>query len=620
MADLKRPKGDDYVPFFNALLMDVERLSGLDMERDSLELERRANKEGLSFLTKTLPAYYKHVLQCVEQGHFTPICGFKHHRKGPLPLFLGGLVGGLFADDGSLRLDRESYYLGLIGQVCTFMYKCEFPYTPEQESQRLNKFLEVESELPESLGRLSDKAETILLNAIELGAHILRDFEVTELPKHGPGAVADGVKAGEKFDFHFSERIEEVFPFDDWFSNYRIDWTGAGDPYGSGFVAIYGGLLEVLAGKKDIDWDVCPARGIFVNKDSRGPRYISCEPKEHMWLQQAVGQSLMRHLEKHTYTRGHLNFSDQSINGSHALNSSISGEYATIDLEDASDRVSLAVVRALLPSNLVRLLEACRSSSAILPNKVEVSLKKFAPMGSACCFPIESLVFYLLSTACVSYLRGWDFQRASSKVYVYGDDIIIPTYAYNLLNEVFPEFYLVINKNKSYSKGPFRESCGVDAIDGVDVSTVKLRRPMPTSKHDTSTLISWVDTSNQLFYAGFWVTADKLANHLRNLAPLPYVPFQSGIYGITGYQSALQTTGRKIKWDKHLHVPKVKMRRLKALTYNWSLEEAPGAATLHSLVKGAPVWDIMGRSDVSTLTSDTKSSKRLSLHYSWILL
>jgi hypothetical protein len=645
MADLKRPKGDDYVPFFMSLLMDVERLTGLNMALDAREIERRVKNEGLSFLTKTLPAFYKHVLYCVEQDHFSPILGFKHQRSGPLPLFLGGLVCGLFADDGSLRLERESSYLGYIGQICTFMYKCEFPYTPEQESQRLSKFKEVESELPETLGRLSDKAETILMNAIELARLIFSDFAITEMPKHGPGAVADMAKAGEKYDFIFSERIEETFPFDEWFGTFRTtlesEWVSSvcttghadrcelcaqatlGGCVKSAFPdeKVDGGLLAVLEAieleehEKPLQ-DICPARGIFVNKDSRGPRYISCEPKEHMWLQQAVGRSLMRHFERCPYTRGHVNFSDQRVNGSLARRASSDRELATVDLEDASDRVSLAVVRALLPSNVVRLLEACRSNSAILPNGELLELKKFAPMGSACCFPIESIVFYMLSVACVCYLKGWDFLEASRDVYVYGDDIILPCYAYSTVLEVFPEFFLAINDKKSYTRGPFRESCGVDAIDGIDVSTVKLRKPVPRGKDDTSTLISWAETSNLLFYAGFWVTADLIAAYLRQFGPLPYVPYQSGIYGITGFSPVLQVEGRKLKWDRNIQRLRVKVRRLKALTSDWSKNVSPSASTLHTLVKGYSDWSIVGRDDVSTMISD-RGEGRLTLHHTW---
>ena len=624
MADLKRPKEYDYVLIFKSLLSDVERLTGLDMSRDWIEIESRGKHEGLSFLTKTLPAFYKHVLGCVEQRHFSPIVGFKTGRKGPLPLFLSGLVCGLFADDGTLRSVRESWYLGLIGQVCTFLYKCEFPYTSLQESQRLKKFLEVEDELPETLGRLTDKAETILRNAMELGLLIFRDFSITELPKNGPGATAAMEKAEEKYNFHFSERIEEYFPYDEWFST-RI--TESITPFICGESGIQvnrtsGGLLHVLSHAADLGWDTCPSRGIFVNKDSRGPRYISAEPKEHMWLQQALGRSLMRHCEANPYTAGHINFTDQQVNGQLALNSSSSGEFATVDLEDASDRVSLAVVRLLFPSNVVRLLEACRSNSAVLPDGTRVDLKKFAPMGSACCFPTESIVFYLLSVACLSYLRGWDFLKASEHVYVYGDDIIIPTWACTTLYEVFPEFCLRINENKSYSKGPFRESCGVDAIDGVVISSVKLRRPVPNSKEDTTTLISWMDTSNQLFYAGFWVTADKMVRDLRKFTSVPYVPYQSGIFGKTGYQSALQTSGSKIKWDKKYQRPSVKMRRVDSLTLDWSFSEAPRSATLHStVVDGFPnTWDINGRSEVSTLVSSGETSKRLTLKHQKVLL
>jgi hypothetical protein len=61
------------------------------------------------------------------------------------------------------------------------------------------------------------------------------------------------------------------------------------------------------------------ARVCLVPKDSRGPRIISCEPAELMFIQQGIMRKLYSHLETHHLTAGQINFTDQSINRNLAL-------------------------------------------------------------------------------------------------------------------------------------------------------------------------------------------------------------------------------------------------------------------------------------------------------------
>jgi hypothetical protein len=54
-------------------------------------------------------------------------------------------------------------------------------------------------------------------------------------------------------------------------------------------------------------------------------------------------------------------------------------------------------------------------------------------------------------------------------VSVYGDDIIIPTYAYEHLIQLLTALGFVINRDKSFGTGAFRESCGADYYYGINV-------------------------------------------------------------------------------------------------------------------------------------------------------
>jgi hypothetical protein len=83
-------------------------------------------------------------------------------------------------------------------------------------------------------------------------------------------------------------------------------------------------------------------------------------------------------------------------------------------------------------------------------------------MGNGFTFPLETLIFWALAACCV---RPEDV----GKVSVYGDDIIVPTYAYALLTEVLVAAGFLVNSKKSFVDGPFRESCGRDYLSGIDI-------------------------------------------------------------------------------------------------------------------------------------------------------
>jgi hypothetical protein len=77
-----------------------------------------------------------------------------------------------------------------------------------------------------------------------------------------------------------------------------------------------------------------------VPKDSRGPRLICVHPKEAIWIQQGQRLKLEAAITSSNLTKGRINFTDQTVNGGLALESSKSGRLATLDLKEASDRIS----------------------------------------------------------------------------------------------------------------------------------------------------------------------------------------------------------------------------------------------------------------------------------------
>lgn len=278
-------------------------------------------------------------------------------------------------------------------------------------------------------------------------------------PAHGPGAVAEGYNQIEKLNPSFTFRQLHPFGGDDLL--YLNDNHKNMEPR----------LLAVL--KHPITRVVC------VPKDFSKPRIISAEPCVMQFLQQGVARYIMARLEM---TCPYLNFRDQSVN---ALLSRAWDQVATLDMSDASDTVSRRHIRQLFPKDWADMLFALRSHFAKLPDGTIVPLRAFAPMGSALCFPIESIVFAAVTVAGYFSFASRDTADARSRAYirVYGDDIIVPLESGPYIMEILRSCGFFPNRAKCCFQGGFRESCGAEWYLGDDVTVVRPRSLNPQYIH-----------------------------------------------------------------------------------------------------------------------------------------
>ncbi len=198
-----------------------------------------------------------------------------------------------------------------------------------------------------------------------------------------------------------------------------------------------------------------PGRLTYVPKDARSMRPIIVEPTLNGFAQKGIG----------SYIKGRMlrcvgvDLTDQTRNQLLACKGSIDGSYATIDMSSASDTVSLSVVEKLLPLEWFDfLLTWTTGEVGTLDGPRE--LHKFSSMGNGFTFELESLLFYSLAKACT------ELTNSSLDVCVFGDDVLIDTRAYTLFAEVLNELGFIVNNEKSFSSGPFRESCGADWLNG----------------------------------------------------------------------------------------------------------------------------------------------------------
>jgi hypothetical protein len=182
------------------------------------------------------------------------------------------------------------------------------------------------------------------------------------------------------------------------------------------------------------------------------------EPSINLFYQLGYGGVLRRRL-----LDAGINLRDgQMIHRQVACDASKEGTFATLDLKNASDSISRRLVELLLPRRWFEVLDDLRSPTTLVNNKVVV-LEKFSSMGNGFTFELETLIFLGL---CLALDPA---HKAGENVFVYGDDIIVPTESSKGVIAALEFFGLTINREKSFTDGLFRESCGGDYFNGEDV-------------------------------------------------------------------------------------------------------------------------------------------------------
>lgn len=539
-----------------ALLADAHASYGVVFDTRALNLtlknvEQRVRSEGVGFLTKTLPRLGKHLDQ-VFAGATELNCAeleFALLPDSKFPRFLGELFNLVFQPDGTLLPDPDANCVRLIRQILYLFYKYELPYDEVQEQQVIDAFKQAETDLSEMSpqfaiwhagwhsinkrkhirGPLSDnenyredtvvRQSLVIREARRLLNELFWSFDPTDIvPRHGPGVVATKQRLSQKFLWtNVSSRITDLYPFDAY------------------FCASSGHVCDTFRSFDAVDVTDRSAQVLLVPKDSRGPRLISCEPVDNQWIQQGLSRAIYRLVEGSPLTKWNVFFTDQGPNGRGALLGSSTGRYATLDLKEASDRVHLELVRLLFPSGLLPYLECCRSTSTVLPDGEVLRLQKFAPMGSALCFPIMALTIWSLLTAAAPNAD------TKSRILVYGDDVIVPTAYAGSAMAILEEFGLKINRSKSCLQGLFRESCGVDAFNGVDVTPVRVRTVWDSSpRPDVYT--SWIAYANSFWDRRYFCCHEFVVGHLH------------AVYGTIPSQDMFQTR-RNFKEQEEAELP-----------------------------------------------------------------
>jgi hypothetical protein len=206
---------------------------------------------------------------------------------------------------------------------------------------------------------------------------------------------------------------------------------------------------------------------IAVPKNYKTDRTIAKEPDMNIYVQKGIGRAIRRRL----YRIG-VNLDDQTRNQRAAREGSLTGQLATIDLSMASDTVARELIHALLPADWCTALEQTRSPVGVLPSGEQIRYQKFSSMGNGYTFELESLIFWAIAQQC-AVSNIWE---KDSSICVYGDDIVVPTHCAADVCSRLAEAGFTPNAKKTWTDGPYRESCGKHYYSGIEITPFFIRK------------------------------------------------------------------------------------------------------------------------------------------------
>lgn len=505
-----------------SLLSDISRLHPDvgRLDRDVQTVKQRFEHEGFGFFTVALPSLSDAILLGIETGRFACPQGFKKAKGSAIPAFLQGMLCKVFERDGRYIDGAQPDVIASLMQVTQLFAKfvVDSDHEDKLRDQAFNKFLNDDSCVKESY------SETVSFRLRSIGRMVLQDleylFDPCELPcRNGPGAVSDVQLPNQKW-----YGIWDAMKTSSILSHFGYEPREIHENESSDFI-IQGDFFN-----RDVYVSSSRGRLVAVPKNSRSMRTITVEPLVNQFVQQGLNTVLRTSIRKDPVLRQCLSLSDQSKNNELAMIGSRDGTYATLDLSSASDLLSQRLVDDIFwtKTEFLRALHISRTAELEVGEKV-VHLRKYAGMGNATTFPVQSVVFSIICIEAILDSEGKELsyrnvRRAARRIRIFGDDIIVETaYAASVVHRL-TDVGLKINVRKSFSNGHFRESCGTDFFKGEHVRPGYLRYRFGAGT-DPSALGNLVCLANLLDRRFYKQAADLLRKYTEDYLGfcLPYV-------------------------------------------------------------------------------------------------
>lgn len=336
--------------------------------------------------------------------------------------------------------------------------------------------------------------------------------DVEFIPKHGPGSIA-----GQK------GRLPLVRKYTLMKADQRLRYLSSKIGDIDSYVP-----LPLEDGLERVSEIVCVPKSMITN------RTISKEPVALQYFQQGVLAWIVEMTKQHPVLSRHIAFEHQEYSADLARVGSLFGDYATIDLSAASDSVSYHIVKRVFAGTwLLPFLVCTRSDSTRLPSGKVLPLAKFAPMGSAVCFPIETLIFAACCELATEDCGEHSYFR------VFGDDIVISQCAVSNLLEILDGIGFKVNSEKSFWGTEllnFREACGGEYFNGYEVTPARISRGFKGSQkltiHHADDIQQYISFANKAFDYGYLQLRREILYDLKS--SLPTNVFHKLIYSFNG--------------------------------------------------------------------------------------
>lgn len=531
-----------------------------DYTRDRQYIIKRLENEGFAFITHALPCLMDGLLGHLEHDNAS-FPQFKLQRGTNHPRFFRRLFD-IVMNEMNYSAEVQAIAMDTIYNVSVCFKKLRGRPNADSHQQQYDDFVRVDSELAriDTDFLFSPEIEPIMESVTTQWYNFAHDLTVDDascVPRPGPGATVGNLPKHARYaPSVLYKQVHDVFPYEEWFYSHPWDVVDQSRTYLS--------LLKNSVPEPYSEY-------LLVPKTLLKWRGICKEANEVQFIQQALRRQLYRHIEIKIPTG--VPIRNQEVHKVLALQASIDRENATIDESEASDRIARCFIwhmTELTPDYRAALMAV--STKFVKPpkwasQKELLRTHKFAPMGSAVCFPIMSLVHFFLVKAIVltkcldiSYKER---SRLCKQISVYGDDIVLPSSIVPLVYLWLPKFGMKINQTKSFAKSYFRESCGCHAYKGADITPVyhKYTNFSSTEVGEAATLASLLATEELLYKKGKLHAALFLRNHIE--AKWRNLPYVSNMTSLVGYRrppfsadltdfSTMSAKATSRKWDRWL--------------------------------------------------------------------
>ena len=443
--------GDVYTSF----LVDIHQFHGIDVTREINSVRSMLSKGGTRALLSYLQKHHEVLLHYLKYDAIVPT-NVKHDSDG-FPVFLNALWRGLLGGDTLLCVTDLRQATSLIRKWAE-----EEVSADDAVDSFKNRMTAKTATCIDVVDRISKHLPSIIGND---------DFETcASWPAVTSGARAEKTPVLQRIDTLQWVPCPEIFRKD----GFTI--CGWGAPRSN--------------------------RLVPVPKDWSKPRLVFAEPSPSMNLQQLLRLFLESKVERYT---NRISFRDQNMQ----RQSLRRAHRASIDLSDASDHLSSTVIWRFLRKypKLRSALFWARSQRTQIGGDA-ILLRCFGTMGNATTFPVMSIFLACLAREAEDITRSYTGYHGVPST-VFGDDIVCDDVIAGTVLELLRSVGLVPNQRKTFIACRFRESCGLDLFDEVDITPMYVKYVRSTCAADVCRLVKY---SNAAYYRGYWHLADRLAS------------------------------------------------------------------------------------------------------------